>query len=139
MQFPNNTVNLLPSADKIIALDKGTILEQGTFGELKAARGYVYSFCLQYVNDKTSEGGTEETVSRNTYKPAAEKGRITEAGTPTGKARQVRDFSVYIYYVQTIGWGYTCIFLVLEAFWAFFTTFPSKRVCLFHILWANDR
>lgn len=122
-------VNLLPHADHIIALGNGTILEQGTFQELNARRSYIHSFCVEHANDRNANESTGDTgglTTENTYSLGRKQDSNSGVGLPAGKGRQMRDLSVYRYYLECISGKYTCIFLVLEVLWAFFSTFPSK-------------
>jgi ATP-binding cassette subfamily C (CFTR/MRP) protein 1 len=122
-------VNLLPSSDHIIALGSdGTIVEQGTFQQLNAAKGYVHSFCIDHAADKSVEGEEDETnrATKSTYRP----GKLQDASKMAlhGKKRQIGDWSVYRYYFSTLGWKMTCVFFFLQIFYAFFSTFPSEYI-----------
>ena len=112
-----------PYADHIVVLDnKGHVIEQGSFKALDAAGGYVSSFALGlpewgYKADLFPASGVQVEVMEKPDKPEAE----IEADT-RGKGG---DLSIYLYYVQAIGWIPTIVFIVAIAAFAFCISFPS--------------
>lgn len=119
-----STATRIPYADHIVALDDtGEVAEQGTFGELNAAGGYVSRFNLPQPdwtsNTKSSHDLVEyrSNATRNDKSPAEELG--AEASRQTGDVR------VYVYYARSVGWLPVLIFVVAIVGFVFCYSFPS--------------
>ena len=121
----------LPYADHVLCLDStGKIVEQGSFDKLDAAGGYVSNFNLPpadwtYVHDQESlinEHSVTDSVS-----PSSDHLKATEA-IEDEASRRMGDFSIYLYYVNSIGWIPTIIFVGAISAYIFCMSFPSKNL-----------
>lgn len=118
----------VPFADQIIALDAGgRIAEQGSFSDLEKLGGYVSSFGLGTADwahqNKAEDNGDKESslgsaVSEPDVKPAPE----------MDESRATGDTAVYLYYIGSVGWIATVIFVVAITLYAFSWTFPTVWV-----------
>ncbi|PYI12596.1 hypothetical protein BO78DRAFT_392440 [Aspergillus sclerotiicarbonarius CBS 121057] len=121
--FASSSVKRAPYADHIIVLDnKGHVIEQGSFKALDSAGGYVSSFALGlpewgYKADLFPASGVQVKTIEKPDKPETE----IDADT-RGKGG---DLSIYLYYVQAIGWIPTIVFIVAIVGFAFCISFPS--------------
>ena len=119
----------LPYADHILSLDStGKITEQGTFEKLDAAGGYVSNFNLPpadwtYVPDQESLINKHSII--DSVSPSVESLKATEV-IEDEASRRIGDFSIYLYYVKSIGWMPTMIFVVAITAYIFCMSFPSK-------------
>ncbi|PWY81946.1 P-loop containing nucleoside triphosphate hydrolase protein [Aspergillus heteromorphus CBS 117.55] len=121
--FASSSVKRAPYADHIIVLDnKGYVIEQGSFKALDCSGGYVSSFSLGfpewgYKADMFPASGVEiKTI---------EKTAETDTESETATRPKGGDVSIYLYYVQSIGWFPTIVFLVAIASFVFCISFPS--------------
>lgn len=120
----------LPYADHIISLDaEGRISEQGHFDELNIRGGYVSSFSLQpadwlYKPDAMVVPAPGGSITRapKTRKNIAESSDDLEAEAN----RRTGDVSIYLYYIRSIGWPTTLVFIFCITAFVFCTSFPSK-------------
>ncbi|KAI9826794.1 MAG: hypothetical protein M1819_007265 [Sarea resinae] len=126
-----NAVHRLSFADHIIALGSdGRIVEQGNFAKLGSADGYVQSLAIRNQIAERSRVQREDQTEKG---PAIPVDREVAA---TGD-RRVGDFTVYKYYIQTIGYMNWTVFYALMAVFTFLFSFPTVWV-----MWwskANDR
>lgn len=123
------TAKRLPYANHILSLDStGKITEQGSFEKLDAAGGYVSNFNLPpadwtYVHEQESlinKHSITDSVS-----PSPDAMKAIEA-VEDEASRRMGDFSIYLYYVNSIGWIPTVIFIVAISAYIFCMSFPSK-------------
>ncbi|RFU31112.1 hypothetical protein B7463_g5220, partial [Scytalidium lignicola] len=103
-----HSVHRAPSADHIITLENGLIVEQGTFAELNSAGGYVTNLNLQ---EKTSQevfvsDSSLSTKTKNT--PVASQSQDSSQDL----ARQTGDMTIYKYYMRSIGTWRFMIFMI---------------------------
>ncbi|KAH8805003.1 P-loop containing nucleoside triphosphate hydrolase protein [Xylogone sp. PMI_703] len=120
-----HSVHRAPSADHIIALENGEIVEQGSFAELNSTGGYVAKLNLQ---DKAIQEATEsETSSSSKTKVISVISQSQNANQDL--ARQTGDFSIYNYYIKSIGTWRLVLFLALVGINAVAWTLQS--------LWLN--
>ncbi|PYH88676.1 putative ABC multidrug transporter [Aspergillus ellipticus CBS 707.79] len=119
----SSAVKRSPYADHIIVLDNnGFVIEQGSFKTLDSAGGYVSSFSLGlpewgYKADMFPASGIQVNPT--------EKTNAAETEDETENRPQGGDVSIYMYYVQSIGWLQTIVFLVAIAGFVFCISFPS--------------
>ncbi|EAW07798.1 putative ABC multidrug transporter [Aspergillus clavatus NRRL 1] len=112
----------LPYADHIVALDKtGHISEQGSFKALDLAGGYVSSFALGSPDWKTKVDKPPVEEKPQTKIKSEGKTEVIK----TDPRRQCGDLSIYLYYIQSIGWFPTAVFLVSISAFVFCISFPS--------------
>jgi len=120
------TAKRLPYCDHIVALDKdGKIVEQGSFDELNRTGGYVSSFDLPQPDwDFMPEKHLYEAPPKYTEK--ANTGKVTEEDMQAESNRRTGDAAIYLYYVRSVGWVPTIIFIVSITIFIFGISFPSK-------------
>jgi ABC-type multidrug transport system fused ATPase/permease subunit len=133
-----HSVRHLPTADYIIALENGSVAEQGTFIHLSTRAGYVQRLGVglkQESNDTTADdepGPCPEqegqTVAGKQLEPTIIVGR-TQSCTPiapeVAAARQVGDATVYKLYFKSMGWVVASCSLFFAALWGLFTNYPT--------------
>jgi hypothetical protein len=120
-----STVKRVPFADHIIVLEKhGYVTEQGSFSSLNAAGGYISSFALNRagVDTKISTMHKNEPSSVSEYPPQRASDVELESYRGDG------DMSIYLYYIQSVGWLQTVAFAVAITGFVFCISFPSKFV-----------
>jgi ABC-type multidrug transport system fused ATPase/permease subunit len=140
MVLSTHSVRYLPFADHIIALnEKGTISEQGTFHELVANRGYVYSLNVEDKARRKSDdgqsistGATEQGVklkltTRNNHGD-------TDKSEKDDHSRMFGDVQVYKHYFARIGILSKLAFLASAVAWGFFYSFPNVWLTF----WSDD-
>lgn len=121
-QIRMTTAKRLPYADQIVVLDKlGHVSEQGSFKALDTAGGYVSSFGLGSPEwkSKIDKPSVTDPARPKTLEPSK-----TEA-IKEDPRRQSGDLSIYLYYIRSIGWLPTVIFLVAISGFVFCISFPS--------------
>jgi hypothetical protein len=116
----------LPYCDHIIALDNsGSIVEQGTYDKLNTLGGYVSNFDLPPPDwDFTPEKHLYEAPPRYTERMTNDK--VTEEDIQAEANRRTGDSAIYLYYVRSVGWVPTMIFVVSITIFIFGQLFPSK-------------
>ncbi|KAF4440439.1 putative ABC multidrug transporter [Fusarium austroafricanum] len=133
-----HSVKHLPAADHIIALRDGTIAEQGTFTELMARPGYVYSIGLESSSDNSSVS-TTGSLKEDAQEPKFEvnmnppPSATTEASDDDG-SRQNGDRTVYKHYAKSVGPLIVVLTLLFATFWGFLTNFPT----IWLKFWTDD-
>lgn len=101
-------------------LDKlGYVSEQGSFQALDATGGYVSSFGLG-LPEWNSKIDTPSELPQPKILRSSKSGAIKE-----DPRRQSGDLSIYLYYIRSIGWLPTVIFLVAISGFVFCISFPS--------------
>jgi len=134
----------LPYSDHIVCLSpNGSIDAQGTFASLNNAGGYVSSFnlpqadwtytpenddqILEVVFDKEQEG-----VATTQPKDSDSGASLTSSETACpsdggdGTSRRTGDVQIYLYYVKSVGWWASLIFVAAIVGFVFCISFPSK-------------
>ena len=131
-----HSIRHLPAADYIIALGAGTVIEQGTFGELMAREGYVQRLGLK--DSSESDTSSEKiTTEKNGRKSVPQLLRATSTNTSsiapnTDESRKFGDRTVYKHYFKSMGLLLAASALFFAALWGFFTNFPT--VCKSRVL-----
>jgi hypothetical protein len=97
----------------------GHVSEQGSFKALDATGGYVSSFGLGLPEWK-SKIDTPSELPRPKILRSSKSEAIKE-----DPRRQSGDLSIYLYYIRSIGWLPTVIFLVAISGFVFCISFPS--------------
>jgi ABC-type multidrug transport system fused ATPase/permease subunit len=125
-----HSVRHLPSADYILALGEGTIVEQGNFNDLMAHQGYVQRLGLKGTSN--GDSSLEETSSVKSVQES--KSQLLRATTTTklvsiapnsDESRQLGDKTVYKHYFKSMGLILAASSLFSAALWGFFTSFPT--------------
>src|SRR2546429_4248012 len=123
----NGIAKRLPYADHIVALSNdGKIAEQGKFEYLNLTGGYVSSFSLSqpewnYTLDDNEVG--KESAIEYTYCPSSS--NVTTESIEAEASRRTGDVAIYLYYINSIGWLPTIIFIVTITSFVFCVSFPS--------------
>ena len=115
--------------DHIIALGSdGRISEQGDFRELSSSGGYTSSFNLPPPEWAYKSGYAEPAISKQTsILPAS----IVPTKTSTEDlTRRTGDMSVYLYYINAVGWLPSLVFVFAISSFVFCISFPGK-------IWTN--
>lgn len=117
-------VNYLSSANKIIVLDnQGSIEQLGSFAELQAVNGFMKD--LQLPQDSSpatidEKGDCKESKESESTSPSASKSAKEEVSQ-----RQTGDFSLYRFYLASIGPVLAISFILLAALYISLGTMPS--------------
>ena len=121
----------LPYCDHIVALDSdGKIVEQGSFHKLNGIGGYVASFDLPPPDwDFAPEKHIYESPPKYTEK--IDPSNLTEEDIQAEANRRTGDTAIYLFYVQTVGWIPTFVFIVSITIFIFGQSFPSKYLFAF--------
>jgi hypothetical protein len=116
----------LPYCDHVVALSsEGRIVEQGTYDKLNRSGGYVSSFDLPPPDwDFAPEKHVYEAPPKYTERAAADK--VTEEDMQAEANRRTGDASIYLFYVRSVGWTATLIFVVSITIFIFGQLFPSE-------------
>ncbi|KAG2012494.1 hypothetical protein GB937_007089 [Aspergillus fischeri] len=134
-----HSVRHLPTADYIIALENGSVAEQGTFVHLSTRAGYVQRLEVglkQEDEDTTADdepGPCPEhegqTGAGNKKLEPAITVNSTQSSTPiapaVAAARQVGDATVYKLYIKSMGWFVAACGVFFAALWGLFTNYPT--------------
>jgi ATP-binding cassette subfamily C (CFTR/MRP) protein 1 len=120
------TAKRLPYCDHIVVLDKeGSIAEQGAFEKLNLSGGYVSSFDLAPPDwDFSAEKHEYEAPPR--YTEQQNTSQITEEEIQAEANRRTGDVAIYRYYVGSVGWVPTIIFIISCSIFIFGISFPCK-------------
>ncbi|KAI0965812.1 putative ABC multidrug transporter [Xylaria arbuscula] len=134
-----HSIRHLPVADYIIALEDGTVTEQGTFDELMARDGYIRRLGLRGGSE--SDASSETASSKQHHvKPEAEE--LVDAPTSVtleveqdrNELRQTGDRTVYMHYFKSMGILLATFSLFFAALWGFFINFST----IWLTYWTND-
>lgn len=129
----SSSTKRVPYCDHIVALDKeGKISEQGPFEKLNVSGGYVSGFDLALPEwDFTPESNAYEAPPRYTERQASNQPSSEDMQAEAN--RRTGDLAIYKYYVGSVGWVPTIIFIVSITIFVFGISFPSIWVKL----WAQ--
>lgn len=117
----------MPYCDHIVALNSdGTIVEQGTFEKLNLSGGYVSGFDLPLPDwDFSPEKHVYEAPPKYTERQASST-KVTEDEIQAEANRRTGDTAIYLYYIGSVGWIPTLIFIVSIVIFIFGISFPCK-------------
>jgi hypothetical protein len=131
-----------------VCLDpKGSISAHGTFADLNNAGGYVSSFSLPradwtYVPNDESDDTDVVAIDPERKDLAAAHDKEVDRGTSFSSSetithkqeadtgRQTGDMQIYLYYVKSVGWWASLIFVLAIVGFVFCISFPSKSILL---------
>ncbi|RDW76399.1 putative ABC multidrug transporter [Aspergillus mulundensis] len=120
--FASSSVKRVPLVDHVIALDKhGYVAEQGTFSALNVAGGYISSFSLKRPDADTKLITTQKAETIDVQAYPGDKGSDTDFDNYRGNG----DMSIYLYYIQSVGWLPTLFFAMAVTGFVFTISFPS--------------
>ena len=102
-------VHRLSYSDHIVAINHGSIVEQGSFESLRMAGGYVQALATnpKEVKEKRESSIPEKRKARTKAKNPKRDAVLDEMARRTG------DWSVYKYYARSGGYGAAVSFVVL--------------------------
>lgn len=124
-----HSVRHLPASDHIIALENGTVVEQGSFEDLMRSQGYVQRLGLKNSSDSdtsSQEPGRKESF-HDSKSPVLHM-TVTQTSTrppDADEARRAGDKTVYKHYFKSMGILLAASSLFFAALWGFFTNFPT--------------
>ncbi|KAL2132691.1 hypothetical protein VTI74DRAFT_3471 [Chaetomium olivicolor] len=142
----SSSVKRLPFSDHIVCLGPdGEIDSQGTFAELNDAGCYVTSFSLPRADwSYTSEDDDEiiqvrldkeqEGLAVTQPKEADSRASLTSSETAypgdgeDETSRRTGDVQIYLYYIRSVGWWATLIFVFAIVGFVFCISFPTVWV-----------
>jgi hypothetical protein len=126
---------------------KGEITAQGTFAELNSAGGYVSSFSLPRADwTYTPEGDDEiiqigidkDQVGMAIIQPRDSGSGVSLTSSETacpregegedGTSRRTGDVRIYMYYVKSVGWFASLVFVFSIIGFVFCISFPSTYI-----------
>lgn len=114
----------LPYADNIIALShQGTISEQGKFGDLVAAGGYITNLGARHVSESAGTHKDETvTVKTNTSDDRARQNAADDLHRPIG------NWATYKYYFTSTGWRNIGVWTGLMVCYSMLLRFPGSTI-----------
>ncbi|ORY11757.1 hypothetical protein BCR34DRAFT_455438, partial [Clohesyomyces aquaticus] len=138
----SSSAKRLPYCDHIVVLGStGRIVEQGNFDSLNRTGGYVSKFDLPPPDwDFGPEKHYYEAPPKYTERAASTK--ITEEDIQAEANRRTGDAAIYLYYVRSVGWVPTMIFVVSIVIFIFGISFPTLWVkwwASFNAKYPNER
>ncbi|KAF2276608.1 uncharacterized protein EI97DRAFT_377023 [Westerdykella ornata] len=121
----SSSAKRLPYCDNIVVLgSNGSIVEQGSYDKLNRAGGYVSSFDLPPPDwDFVPEKHIYEAPPKYTEQATTEK--VTEDDIMAEANRRTGDAAIYLYYIRSVGWIPTLIFVVSITIFIFGQLFPT--------------
>jgi ATP-binding cassette subfamily C (CFTR/MRP) protein 1 len=123
--YVTNSVHRFSQADHIISMGSdGTIVEQGTFDELRQQGGYVSNLT------RHGERNTQKQGERHAIKGFKQSLLHSNMKEKIEEENAAGDFTIYGYYIGTFGWLQWLVFCFFCAVYGFGTAFPSKRFLL---------
>lgn len=132
-----NSHKQLVSAEHVVALDQGNVIEQGPLNELLLRSGYVSNLLSDFspqADNMSTEPSDEGDISPTTEVDLMGT-KVTAATlvTPEGdSSRQTGDTVAYKHYFKSVGWPIAISSIVFAASWGAFTNFST--VCKYEIL-----
>lgn len=105
-------------------------MEQGHFDELSVTGGYVSSFSQQpadwlYKPDYNVVPSKGPSITR---KPLSQNVAESSQDLDAEANRRTGDVSIYLYYIGSIGWPTTLVFIFGITVFVFCTAFPSTYI-----------
>ncbi|KUI53479.1 Canalicular multispecific organic anion transporter 1 [Cytospora mali] len=126
-----HSIRHLPSADHIIALADGTIVEQGNFHELMANQKYVHSLRVKVKdseNQSLASSGAAVEIEENVSGPLLRAKTTTEINAQEDDELAIRrngDRKVYYHYYKSIGFWPVMAFTILALICGFLYNFQN--------------
>lgn len=132
-----HSVRHLPSADHIIALADGKIVEQGKFDQLMANQKYVHSLGVK-VQASEHQALVSSGAEEDTPDPLLRAKTTTDTNVQNDDELATRrngDRKVYYHYYKSIGFWPTLIFSILSLVTGFLYNFQNVWITL----WSTGR
>ncbi|KAK2861371.1 hypothetical protein FQN49_004272 [Arthroderma sp. PD_2] len=133
-----HSVRHLPSADNILALGDGTVIEQGSFDNLMAAQGYVQRLGVRGSSDNNSS--SEDLVLKENVRESMPQAlyttttNLSSLAPDIDEARKVGDKTVYKQYFNSMGLFLAACSFLFATLWGFFMNFPT----IWLKFWSDD-
>lgn len=128
-----HSIRHLPAADHIIALDNGSVVEQGSYATLATRQGYVQRLGLTETrkSDVTHEKAPSTRKIRSSKNDVLNRTiSITSSlGSNMQQSRQVGDKAVYRHYFKRMGLLVAACSVIFAALWGFFMNFATVCKC----------
>ncbi|KUI69854.1 Multidrug resistance-associated protein 1 [Cytospora mali] len=131
-----HSIRHLPSADHIIALADGTIVEQGNFHELMANQKYVHSLGVKVKDSEQqslASSGAAVEIEENIPDPLLRAKTTTEINAQEDDelvSRRNGDRKVYYHYYRSIGFWPVMAFTILALVCGFLYNFQNIWITL---------
>ncbi|GAB1205509.1 hypothetical protein APSETT445_004185 [Aspergillus pseudonomiae] len=106
--------------------DEGHVIEQGSFKALDLAGGYISGFALGLPEQNNTSEKPGHSGKSDILVSSVEQGEDSEAESPVAGG----DISIYLYYVKSIGWLPTLIFIIAITGFVFCISFPNSGAIL---------
>ncbi|KAE8360003.1 P-loop containing nucleoside triphosphate hydrolase protein [Aspergillus caelatus] len=118
----SSSVKRVPFADHIIVLgNEGHVIEQGSFKALDLSGGYISSFALGLPEQNNAAEKPSSSAKSEIQVSSVEQDEDGDVESPGAGG----DISIYLYYVKSIGWLPTLIFIIAITGFVFCISFPS--------------
>ncbi|KAE8411413.1 P-loop containing nucleoside triphosphate hydrolase protein [Aspergillus pseudocaelatus] len=118
----SSSVKRVPFADHIIVLgNEGHVIEQGSFKALDLSGGYISSFALGLPEQNNAAEKPNSSAKSEIQVSSVEQDEDGDVESPGAGG----DISIYLYYVKSIGWLPTLIFIIAITGFVFCISFPS--------------
>lgn len=116
----------MPYADHVVSLDKdGRITEQGSFEKLNTSGGYVSEFDLALADWNYQPGKHDYEAPPRYTELQFDSSNRTEDDVQAEANRRTGDTAIYFYYIDSVGWIPTIIFIVSMVIFIFGISFPT--------------
>ncbi|KAM3077467.1 hypothetical protein ACMFMG_006808 [Clarireedia jacksonii] len=130
-----HAVHRIAAADYVVVLDKGRIIQQGTYEQLNSAPGYVRSLEIEDRKELVTPIKADQPSKEPEWKDPAAAPVSESSGANNDSDRRIGDLAVYKYYIESIGW-LCCILFVTYV--TISTIFSSAMPFLWLNWWAED-
>ncbi|KAN0099750.1 putative ABC multidrug transporter [Hyaloscypha variabilis] len=121
--YVTHAVHLLSHADHVIALDEGSISEQGSFTRLITLQGYVHKIHSEGQGLKPSEAAKEVEAIQKIAPDHRLAGPTTDE--VANKPSSIKRVEAYKFYIKSFGTLNTIFFFILMLAAAFTLNFPT--------------
>lgn len=124
----------LSYADHIIALSaRGTVVEQGKLGQLLKSDGYVAGITTRHTAEVEQVLEQKTSAAKDAVVPD-----VDRQNAAADLSRPVGNWSVYNYYIQSIGRGDVAAWTLVMIIYSVLVEFPSKCHCSNHLSNSAD-
>ncbi|PQE11587.1 ABC multidrug transporter protein [Rutstroemia sp. NJR-2017a WRK4] len=127
-------VHRAAAADYVVVLEKGRVIQQGTYEQLNSVPGYVQSLNIE-DRKKSTMPAEADLPSKEPEEKDAAADPVAESSAPNNDSdRKIGDLDVYKYYIRSIGWV-SCVLFVIYI--TISTIFSSAMPFLWLNWWAE--
>lgn len=104
-------------------------MEQGSFEKLNLSGGYVSGFDLPLPDwDFAADKHVYEAPPKYTERQISNS-KVTEEDVQAESNRRTGDTAIYLYYISSVGWMPTLVFIISIVIFIFGISFPCKLCC----------